>query len=296
MAGMRSCRIIDGRKIASAIRAETIELLNGGRKRDRPALLVISIGNDAAAESYSKQIERAASTTGIDFRRERLDAGMSEKDAAAFINRAAGDAVVSALMIHVPVPKGFDIDRLSGFIPPEKDVDCMNDASRGMLYSGRPMFSPATAEAVMEILKHEHIATSGKHVVVIGRSLTVGKPLASLLLVRGPGGDATVTICHSKSGDIARYSRQADILVAAAGTPHLVNGDMISEGATVIDVGINPIPASGSGQKYGITGDVDYESALRVAGAITPVPGGVGPVTSAVLMRNVAKAWRKGFS
>ncbi len=295
MDGMHGCRIIDGKKIAALISDETAELLRRGRGSG-PTMLAISIGSDATVESYSRQKERAAGATGIGFRREHFGIDAGEEEVAAVLRRAANDAEVSAIMIHLPVPPRFDIDALSGIIPPEKDVDCLSNVSRGMLFSGNPVFSPATAEAVMEILKHEQVDTAGKHVVILGRSLTVGKPLANLLLMRGRSGDATVTVCHSKSGDTAKFTREADILVVAAGKPRMVTGEMIRRGATVVDVGINTSLSPETGGKYCITGDVDFDSAVSVAGAITPVPGGVGPVTSSVLMRNVARAWLKGLS
>ncbi len=296
MADMHSCRTIDGKKIAASIRAATIELLSAGGGSSKPVILTVSIGNDPSVESYARQKEKAAASTGIEFRRAHFGAESDEDGVLDLLRKSANDANVSAILIHTPVPQKFDFDRLSAAIPPEKDVDCLTRVSRGMLFSGKPLFAPATAEAVIEILKHEHTVTSKKHVVIIGRSLTVGKPLASLLLMRGQYADATVTLCHSATDDIAKYTRQADILVAAAGRAHLVTGEMIRSGATVIDVGINPLPVQGSERRQGITGDVDFDSAFPIAGAMTPVPGGVGPVTSAVLMRNVARAWLKGIS
>lgn len=197
-------------------------------------------------------------------------------------------------MVLSPVPQGYDIDELADIIPPGKDVDCMSTYSRGLLYSGRPLFSPATAEAVIEIMKHESVPVSGRHVVILGRSLVTGRPLASLLLMKGKEGDATVTVCHSRTEDLPRITRSADVLVAATGRPLSVAGTMIREGTVVIDVGISEIAVPGKQPR--IVGDVDFESVSKVASALTPVPGGVGPVTTAVLMRNVVRAWSRSLS
>jgi methylenetetrahydrofolate dehydrogenase (NADP+)/methenyltetrahydrofolate cyclohydrolase len=288
---MNSCRIIDGRSIAASIRAETIDLLKNEKDGSKPTILAISVGNNPAVESYSSQKERSAISIGIDFRRKHFGPDASEGDVILALKEAADDKKIDAIMIHTPIPSVFDIGRLSDIIPAEKDVDCLNSLSRGLLYSGRPLFSPATAEAVIEILKHERIETAGKHAVILGRSLTVGRPLASLLLMHGFPGDATVTVCHSMTDDLSKFTRQADILVAAVGRPRLISGEMITKGATVIDVGINAIASGESNGQFVLTGDVDFDSASHVAGALTPVPGGVGPVTTAVLMRNVVRAW-----
>ena len=288
---MYICRTIDGKSIAASIKAETVDLLKSKKDGSRPAILAISVGNNPAVESYSSQKERSAVSIGIDFRRKHFGPDASEEDVIFALEEASDDKKTDAIMIHTPIPSGFGIERLSDLIPAEKDVDCLNSVSRGLLYSGRPLFLPATAEAVIEILKHEHIETAGKHAVILGRSLTVGRPLASLLLMHGASGNATVTVCHSMTKDLSKFTRQADILIAAVGRPRLISGEMIAKGATVIDVGINAVASRGSKEQFVMTGDVDFDSASLVAGAITPVPGGVGPVTTAVLMRNVVRAW-----
>ena len=189
------------------------------------------------------------------------------------------------------MPSRLDERRILDRIPQMKDVDCASTYNRGRLYSGKPLHAPATAQAVVEMLVRSGFSPAGKHVVVLGRSLVVGKPLANLLMMKSAGGDATVTVCHSKTVDVRAFTRRADILVSALGRPSYVTRDMVSPGTVVVDVGINSIPDPSTKSGYRIVGDVDYEGVSEVASAITPVPGGVGPVTTSVLMKNVARAY-----
>jgi methylenetetrahydrofolate dehydrogenase (NADP+)/methenyltetrahydrofolate cyclohydrolase len=292
---MGSARIIDGIKIARAINSETSERLRSEVSERRPAILSITIGSSQSSESYLRQKQRAAGTLGIDLRVKQFSVDASEDEITHFADTASADPEIDAIMLHSPVPPGFDTERIAAHIAPSKDVDCMSLHSRGLLYSGKPLYSPATAEAVVEILHRENIQISGKHVVILGRSLVVGRPLASLLLMNGEKGDATVTVCHSKTEELRLITRTADILVAAIGRAHFVTGEMVRKGAVVIDVGINVAGTVGGQPSVAITGDADFRSLTEVASALTPVPGGVGPVTTAILMRNVVNAWAEGI-
>ncbi|MBX8632975.1 MAG: bifunctional 5,10-methylenetetrahydrofolate dehydrogenase/5,10-methenyltetrahydrofolate cyclohydrolase [Thermoplasmata archaeon] len=286
-------RIIDGRRIAASINSETREKLKNARSERRPAILSITIGSDPSSESYLRQKQRAANSLGIELKLKQFSRSASEDEIIEFADMASEDGAIDAIMLHSPVPPGFDADRIAAHISPSKDVDCMSMHSRGLLYSGKPLYSPATAEAVVETLRRENVQISGKHVVIIGRSLVVGKPLASLLLVNGERGDATVTVCHSKTAELPSITVTADILVAAIGKAHFVTGEMVRKGTVVIDVGINASRTVNGLFSGGITGDVDFASVSQVAAALTPVPGGVGPVTTAILMRNVVKSWTR---
>lgn len=278
-------RILRGKPVAAGIRDDVAR--RAGALPFTPVLAVVMVGDDPASRYYSRSIRRAAEKVGVDARLVELSAGGDA--VAAAIARLGADPSVHGIIVQRPLPDGVPDSVVEG-IPPAKDVDCATTHSMGLLMAGRGVFAPCTALAVIEMLNGHGIAIPGKHVVVVGRSAVVGKPLALLLLRKSPSGNATVTVCHTGTKDIERHTRSADILVAAMGRPEAIRGDAIGDGAVVIDVGVNEIddPASDGGSR--LVGDVAFDEAVRRASAVTPVPGGVGTLTTALLLRSVVAA------
>ncbi|MBX5490399.1 MAG: bifunctional 5,10-methylenetetrahydrofolate dehydrogenase/5,10-methenyltetrahydrofolate cyclohydrolase [Chloroflexi bacterium] len=279
-----SARMLDGRAVARAIRAEVSAAAAEFRAAGgpQPHLAVVQVGDDPAASAYVRTIVR--SCTEVDFRC-TVVALPSEADAAATlaaIRRLDGDPAVHGILIQAPLPPPLTLARAAEALSPEKDVDGAHPLNLGWLAQGRPAIAPCTPEGGIELLRRHDIPIAGQRVVVIGRGLTVGRPLALLLL----GLDATVTMCHSRTRDLATVARQADILAVAAGRPGLVTADMVRPGATVLDFGVNEVAGR-------LVGDVDYDAVAAVAGAISPVPGGTGPMTNAILLRHVLEAARR---
>ena len=269
--------LIDGRAIAAAIRsevaAEVAALKSAGVS---PTLAIVLPTRDEAAVWYVGSLERAGAELGIDVRRVELDEP-AEEELAASLDELSLDPGVHGIICQTPLPEGLALATVAEHVAAAKDVDGANPVSLGRLTAGQRCFAPATAQAVVEILHREQVPLAGANAVVVGRSIVVGKPAAMLLLAE----NATVTVCHSKTADLAAETRRADVLVVAAGKAAMIGAEHVKPGAVVIDVGTNPSPDGG------IAGDVE-----PVAKAITPVPGGVGPVTTAVLLRNVAAAAR----
>jgi methylenetetrahydrofolate dehydrogenase (NADP+)/methenyltetrahydrofolate cyclohydrolase len=256
----------------------------------RPRLVVVLVGDLAASGSYVKSKAAAAGRVGIDSEVVRVPASATTEELVTLVAAIARDehGPADGILVQLPLPEHVDTVAVLDAVPPDRDVDGFHPENAGLLSQGRPRFVPCTAAGVQRMLIDAGIETAGRHAVIIGRSDIVGKPLALLLASRGPGGDATVTICHSRSSDLATITRQADILVAAVGRPRLVTADMVKPGAAVIDVGINRIAGpDGSGK---LVGDVDFDAVREVAGSISPVPGGVGPLTVAMLLANTLLA------
>ena len=256
----------------------------------RPRLVVVLVGDLAASGSYVKSKASAAGRVGIDSEVVRVPASATTEELVALVAAIARDehGPADGILVQLPLPEHVDTVAVLDAVPPDRDVDGFHPENAGLLSQGRPRFVPCTAAGVQRMLIDAGIETAGRHAVIVGRSDIVGKPLALLLASRGPGGDATVTICHSRSSDLATITRQADILVAAVGRPRLVTADMVKPGAAVIDVGINRIAGpDGSGK---LVGDVDFDAVREVAGSISPVPGGVGPLTVAMLLANTLLA------
>ncbi|GII20922.1 bifunctional 5,10-methylenetetrahydrofolate dehydrogenase/5,10-methenyltetrahydrofolate cyclohydrolase [Planosporangium mesophilum] len=274
--------LIDGRAISKAIlegvTAGVAELRAAGTT---PALAIVVPTDDEATAWYVRSIVRAAERVGIEARRIDLH-GTTAVELVTELAALSADPAVHGIICQTPLPKGITLDQVGQHIAPAKDVDGANPESLGRLAAGLPAFAPATAQAVVEILQREQTPLEGADVVVVGRSNVVGKPAALLLLAE----NATVTICHSRTRDLAAHTRQGDVLVAAVGRARMLGAEHVKPGAVVIDVGTNPTPDGG------LVGDVDTEAVEPVAGAITPVPGGVGPVTTALLLRNVVTAAR----
>lgn len=273
-------RLIDGRAIAAQVNAGTVgtvaELRQAGTT---PNLAVVVPTRDETTAWYVRSIKRATEKIGIECRVEQLWDAAAEKIADRLAGLSA-DPSVHGIICQTPLPAGTSLHQVARHIAPAKDVDGANPTSLGLLAVGLPTFAPATAEAVLEILHHEQIPVAGRRVVIVGRSTVVGKPTALLLLAE----HATVTVCHTRTRDLPEICSQADVLVAAAGHAHLLGAEHVGLGAVVIDVGTNPAPGGG------LTGDVDQEAVQERAAALTPVPGGVGPVTTALLLRHVALA------
>jgi len=277
-----TARLIDGRAIGAALREEiATEIAGRPARARRPGLATILVGADPASEVYVGSKHRACAEAGIQSIDERLPANCGEDVLAATIERLNEDDAVDGILLQLPLPAPLEADRFIDLIDPAKDVDGLTAANVGRLWLGRPGLAPCTPQGVIELLERSERKIEGREAVIVGRSALVGKPLAAMLLAR----NATVTICHSCTSDLIARCREADILVAAVGVPEMLGADHVKPGATVIDVGINR-------RDDGLVGDVDFVAASRVAGAITPVPGGVGPLTIACLLSNTVKAAR----
>jgi methylenetetrahydrofolate dehydrogenase (NADP+)/methenyltetrahydrofolate cyclohydrolase len=284
--------LLDGRALAARIegslRSEVDTFVTMFHRR--PRLVVVLVGDLAASGSYVKSKASAADRVGIDSDVVRVPATATTVELVSLVAAIARDehGPADGILVQLPLPEHVDTVAVLDAVPPDRDVDGFHPENAGLLSQGRPRFVPCTAAGVQRMLIDAGIETAGRHAVIVGRSDIVGKPLALLLASRGPGGDATVTICHSRSADLAAVTRQADILVAAVGRPRLVTADMVKPGAAVIDVGINRIVGpDGTGK---LVGDVDFDAVREVAGWISPVPGGVGPLTVAMLLANTLLA------
>jgi len=276
-----AARILDGKSLAAKVRTalkQEVEVL--AQRGIRPGLAVILAGEDPASRVYVRNKVRACEETGVRSQLYELPASVSEEALIDRILALNDDEDVHGILVQLPLPKHLDVQRVQSAVSAAKDVDAFHALNLGALLEGHPRLLPCTPAGVMRLIEHAGVPIGGAHAVVIGRSNIVGKPLSLLLLQK----DATVTICHSKSRDLHDIARSADILVAAVGRPKLVKGSMVKPGACVIDVGVNRL-SDGS-----LCGDVDFASAAEVAGWITPVPGGVGPMTIAMLLENCLRA------
>ncbi len=277
--------ILDGRLLARQIRSELAEeviefIQNNGVV---PCLAAVLVGDDPASDVYVRNKRKACEEVGIESQLHRLPSDVAAEVLLQLVARLNQDDEVHGILVQMPLPPQIDPSRVVLAISPAKDVDAFHPENVGRLVQGRPRFLPCTPHGVQQILMRNKIETVGRHVVVVGRSDIVGKPLAIMMAQRGPGADATVTVCHSRTRDLPSVTRLADILVVAIGRPKFVTAEMVKPGATVIDVGINRTPE-------GLVGDVDFDAVRAVAGAITPVPGGVGQLTVALLLRNTLTA------
>jgi methylenetetrahydrofolate dehydrogenase (NADP+)/methenyltetrahydrofolate cyclohydrolase len=284
-----SAIIMDGKALGKKIRENVKERC--AALKIVPSLAVILVGDDPASLSYVTAKEKALAEAGMESRDIRLPADTSENDLLGIINDLNKKDNIHGILVQLPLPKHINEAKVINVIFPEKDVDCFHPASVGNMVLNRPGFLPCTPHGVLVLLQEYNIPISGSHVVVVGRSNIVGKPLANILIQKKI--NATVTICHTGTNDIAHHTKQADIVIAAAGMPALIKPDMIKENAVVIDVGVNRVPDPSSKKGYRLCGDVDPETA-RKASFLTPVPGGVGPMTIAMLLQNVVEAAEKG--
>lgn len=283
-----SLLILSGKEVAAKVLAEVKADVAALRETTgvQPTLAVILVGDDSASQIYVRNKKRAADDVGINARDYLFPQGCTQAELLETIAGINRDPSVHGVLLQLPLPKGMDEDQAVAAIAPEKDADGLHPTNLGQLLAGKPGAIPCTPAGCIEILDHYGIAIEGAEAVVVGRSRLVGKPLAQLLLAR----HATVTMCHTRTRDLAAHCRRADILCVAAGRPGVITGDMVRDGAVVIDVGVNRLPTGK------VTGDVQFDSVSPKARAITPVPGGVGPMTIAMLMRNTVRAARRQLS
>jgi methylenetetrahydrofolate dehydrogenase (NADP+)/methenyltetrahydrofolate cyclohydrolase len=286
-----AAKILDGKQIAQEMRDEMKrEVANLAKRGIVPGLGVVLVGDDPASHSYVKAKEEACAAIGIYSDDNRLPATTSQKDLLAMVGRMNADPRINGILTQLPFPKHLDEDAVLLAIDPSKDVDGFHPINVGRMVVGQKAFLPCTPHGVVRMLARAGVKTDGAHAVVVGRSNIVGKPLANLLMRKAPDGNATVTVCHTRTPDIGQFTRQADIVIAAAGRPNTITADMIREGAVVIDVGVNRVPDATRKSGFRLVGDVDFDGVKEKASLITPVPGGVGPMTITMLLHNVIQS------
>jgi methylenetetrahydrofolate dehydrogenase (NADP+) / methenyltetrahydrofolate cyclohydrolase len=286
-----TARIIDGKAIADKIQAEVAKQAAELREQTGvvPQLVAILIGDDSASASYVRGKKRACEQAGMKSTVHTLPASTSEQELLALVAQCNADPDIHGILVQLPLPKQIRTQRVLDAVSPLKDVDAFHPENVGLIVQGRPRFLPCTPHGVQRLLLETNTQIAGSEVVVLGRSEIVGKPMALMLLQKGVGADATVTVCHSRTRNLPGVTRRADILIAAIGSPKFVTVDMVKPGAVVIDVGINRVADT-------LVGDVEFEAVRQVASAITPVPGGVGKMTIAMLLANTLKAARLSIS
>jgi methylenetetrahydrofolate dehydrogenase (NADP+)/methenyltetrahydrofolate cyclohydrolase len=286
--------IIDGKQIASQIRDELKREIDKLKARGIvPGLGVILVGNNPASLSYVTSKERDCSEIGIFSDDNRLPADTKQKELISLINRMNSDPKIHGILVQLPLPKHIDEGEVLLAISPDKDVDGFHPVNVGKMMTGQKAFLPCTPHGIIQLLVRYGVKIEGADVVIVGRSNIVGKPLANMLIQKSPTGNATVTICHTKTRNLAEHTRRADILVAAAGRPNTITADMVKAGAVVIDVGTNRVEDSSAKKGYRIVGDVDFETVKEKASLITPVPGGVGLMTRAMLLYNTVESAKR---
>jgi len=288
-----TAKIIDGKIIAAEIRQEVKLAVNELKKQSvQPCLAVVLIRSNPASKAYVGSKVHACEETGITSIKKTMSADTKEQELLKLIDKLNADDSVHGILVQLPLPHHMDTGRVIERIDPAKDVDGFHPVNVGKLSIGIDALAPCTPSGIPELIVRSGIEMSGKHAVIIGRSDIVGKPMMNILLQKGEKANCTVTCCHSGTHDLADYTRQADILIAAIGVPEFVTAGMVKVGATVIDVGINRVDDKSDVRGYRLVGDVEFNTVKEVAGAITPVPGGVGPMTVAMLMMNTVKAAR----
>ncbi|MBM3947649.1 MAG: bifunctional 5,10-methylenetetrahydrofolate dehydrogenase/5,10-methenyltetrahydrofolate cyclohydrolase [SAR202 cluster bacterium] len=284
--------IINGTEIAAQVKAEVAQGVAEVKQRHgvTPGLAVVLVGDDPASAVYVASKQKAASEAGMHAEDHKLATATPMEAMEALLKRLNADANVHGILIQLPLPKHLNEHAVMERISPDKDVDGLHPVNMGLLLAGRPRFVPATPAGIQQLLLRTGHSPEGKHVVVCGRSDIVGKPVAALLMHKAPGANATVTVCHTGTRDLPSLTRQADILIAAMGRAGSIKADMVKDGVVVIDVGTNRFEDASKKSGYRLVGDVDYEVVSKRAAAITPVPGGVGPMTIAMLLANTLKA------
>ena len=284
--------IIDGLKIAAKVQDEVRSRVESTLKtrRKRPGLAVVLVGDDPASHSYVARKERACADVGIYSETLTPSGDTTEGELLGMVRELNDDDRFHGILVQLPLPSHISESKVINAIDPAKDVDGLHPENAGLLVQGAPRFVPATPLGVQRMLVEVGVETRGADVVILGRSNLVGRPLSLLLTQRGQGGDATVTICHTRTADVARYTKSADIVVAAAGSPGALTADQVGSDAVVIDVGVSRVPDSSRRSGFRLSGDVDFKPVADKVRAITPVPGGVGPMTVAMLLQNVALA------
>jgi len=287
--------LIDGTAVGDAMRAELQGEIDRLRSRGiTPGLAAVLVGDNPASTTYVRMKGKACDEAGLYHETIRLKPETTEAELLELIERLNADHKIHGILVQLPLPQHIDAQRVLHRVSPGKDVDGFHPENVGKVSIGDPTgFRPATPYGVQQLLVRSGIETKGQHAVIVGRSNIVGRPMAALLLQDGPGGNATVTVCHSRTRDMKSVTRLADILIVAIGKPEFVTGEMIKPGAVVIDVGVNRVPDPTTKKGYRLVGDVQFEDAKQVAGAITPVPGGVGPMTITMLLYNTVQAARQ---
>jgi methylenetetrahydrofolate dehydrogenase (NADP+)/methenyltetrahydrofolate cyclohydrolase len=289
-----AAKIIDGKQVAAdmqlELKKEVAELKTQGIV---PGLGVILVGEDPASKSYVTAKERACEELGIYSDDNRLPVDTTQEDLIALINRMNDDPKINGILVQLPLPKHLDESEVLLAINPDKDVDGFHPTNIGKMVAGQPAFLPCTPHGVIKLLQRSGVKIEGAHVVIVGRSNIVGKPVANMLIQKNPSGNATVTVCHTKTKDLAHHTRQADIIIAAAGRPNTITADMVKDGGVVIDVGVNRVEDKNAKKGYRLVGDVDFEAVEEKASLITPVPGGVGPMTITMLLYNTVESAKR---
>ncbi|MFC2012328.1 bifunctional methylenetetrahydrofolate dehydrogenase/methenyltetrahydrofolate cyclohydrolase FolD [Chloroflexota bacterium] len=286
-----TAEIISGTETAKQIRAELKEEIAGLKDKHNlvPGLATVLVGDDPASQVYVGQKEKTSGNLGVYSERHDLPADTSQADLLKLIDKLNKDPKIHGILVQLPLPKHLNEEEVLYDIDPKKDVDGFHPVNVGKLMIGEPDYIPCTPAGIQQLLIHSGTQIEGAEVVVVGRSNIVGKPIANILLQKAPGANATVTICHTRTKDMAFHTKRADILIVAAGKAKAITGDMVKEGVVVIDVGVNQIGTTAEGKRI-LAGDVDFDTVKEKAKAITPVPGGVGPMTITMLMMNTVRA------
>ncbi len=289
-----TAKIIDGKQVATDIREELKrEVAALKEKQIVPGLGVILVGEDPASKSYVSAKEKACGDIGIFSDDNRLSAETTQEALLALVERMNKDPKINGILVQLPLPKHIDESAVLLAIDPDKDVDGFHPMNVGKMVVGEKAFLPCTPHGVVQLLKRSGVDTCGAHVVVVGRSNIVGKPVANMLLQKKDGANATVTLCHTRTKDLAHHTRQADIIIAASGWPNTITADMVKDGAVVIDVGVNRVEDASRERGYRLVGDVDFDAVKDKASLITPVPGGVGPMTITMLLYNTVESAKR---
>jgi methylenetetrahydrofolate dehydrogenase (NADP+)/methenyltetrahydrofolate cyclohydrolase len=284
-------KLLDGTALSETIRQEVRDQIASLATEARPSITLVQVGQDPASSVYVRGKVRACDECGITSDYMHLPESVSERTLLDILEELSGDPAINGILLQLPLPRHIDEARAIATISPLKDVDGFHPENMGLLVAGTPRYIACTPLGIRELLVRNGVETSGKRAVVIGRSIIVGKPMALLLSLKGEGGDATVTLCNSRTPNVAEHTSRADIVIAAMGKAHFVTADMIKEGAVVVDVGMNRIEDTSRKSGHRLVGDVDFDEVSKKASYITPVPGGVGPMTIAMLMFNTLKAF-----
>lgn len=289
-----TAQIIDGKQVAADIRAELKDKVAQLKTKGvTPGLAVVLVGEDPASKSYVSAKEKACGEIGIYSDDNRLPADTSEADLLALVDKFNKDPKIHGILVQLPLPKHIDEDKVLLAIDPAKDVDGFHPVNVGKMVVGQDAFLPCTPHGIIQLLIRSNVKLEGAEVVVVGRSNIVGKPIANMLIQKSPTGNATVTVCHTRTKNTAEHVKRADIIIAAAGRPNTVTADMVKDGAVVIDVGVNRVEDTTKKRGYRLVGDVDFEAIKEKASLITPVPGGVGPMTITMLLYNTVLSAEK---
>ena len=289
-----TAQIIDGKQVAAEMRAELKEKVAELKTQGvTPGLAVVLVGEDPASRSYVTAKERACEEIGIFSDDNRLPAETTEEDLLALIDKLNTDPKINGILVQLPLPKHIDEDKILLAIDPAKDVDGFHPVNVGKMVVGQDAYLPCTPHGIIQLLIRSKVKLEGAEVVIVGRSNIVGKPIANMLIQKAPTGNATVTVCHTRTKNMAEHVKRADIIIAAAGWPNTITADMVKDGAVVIDVGVNRVEDATKKRGYRLAGDVDFEAVKEKASLITPVPGGVGPMTITMLLYNTVQSAEK---